>query len=218
MRVQNTQDLQENKRIKNILENVGDDEVLFILDLMKLNGLGWHRLRLLSSFVLGNIRSLAFYASANTLDSCKLYYTCKDNNHILKVEHLATQLRETLPHLENIYLVLGVERKFGSTPPGTTAWRLIPSCNRARRQGSCEGRYAFMRSYAEGHRVKRELVKHLRYVRREHHEKYCEAGNGTSTQSDVASAMASVLGNTARKSKSKPRLTSRSWNGGLRRK
>jgi hypothetical protein len=172
--------------------------VLFILDLMKLNGLGWHRLRLLSSFVLGNIRSLAFYPSANTLDSCKLCYTCKDNNHILKVEHLATQLRETLPHLENIYLVLGVERKFGSTPPGTTAWRLIPSCNRARRQGSCEGRYAFMRSYAEGHRVKRELVKHLRYVRREHHEKYCEAGNGTSTQSDVAPAMASVLGNTAR--------------------
>ena len=158
--------------------------MLLITDLMKLNGLGWHRLRMLSPFALGNIRSLAFYASANTLDSCKLCYTCKDNNHMLKVEYLATQIRETLPHLENIYLVLDVERKFGSRSPGMTVWRFIPGCNRARWQGSCEDRYAFMHSYAERHHVKRELVEHLRYVRREHHEKYSGAGNGTSTQPD----------------------------------
>jgi hypothetical protein len=55
-----------------------------------------------------------------------------------------------------------------------------------------------MHSYTEGHHVKREFVKHLRHLRREHHGKYCEAGNGTSTPPDVAPAMASVLGNTAR--------------------
>jgi hypothetical protein len=165
--------LQDNKEVKSITDNMGDEEILFIPDLMKQNGLGWAMLNKLSSFARQNIRSLAFYVSPDSKKCDFFYWHDTGHGRGAAIEQLAMKLQDKTAYLENIYLVLDGEGQFGSTPPPTKAWSFIPGLSSSGFRGSLKERNSWVAAYAEGYHVKDLLCKYMRYAERKHHENEC---------------------------------------------
>lgn len=145
---------------------------------MKRNGLGWARLKNLSSFARQNIRSIAFYVSPdNHKRSDSFYWYDAGHGHGSAIENLAKRLEKISPYLENIFLVMHGDGQFGSAPPPTKAWSFIPGLSLAGFQESLEARNSWVAAYAEGHHVKNLLCKYLRYAGRKRHVSVCLRSN-----------------------------------------
>ncbi|KAE9376634.1 hypothetical protein N431DRAFT_529798 [Stipitochalara longipes BDJ] len=152
------QALQSNS-LKSLMKNHEDQEIIFIPDLMDLNGAGWARLTELPSVARGNIRSIAFYVMSENLK-----YTRDDDPRRVQYMNWASRLKGMLQYLENVYLIIDVDRRFESMPPLSRAWRSIAGCKLAVLPGRREVTEEWVSSYAEGHFAKNQIEQHLRYL------------------------------------------------------
>jgi hypothetical protein len=84
-----------------------------------------------TSFARQNIRSLALYISSNNIRHCCVSFNCqqisqKNKCECVSIADLASKLAQTLQSLENIYLVIDMDKLFPTNPSLAKASTFIP--------------------------------------------------------------------------------------------